>query len=179
VIRGQLGEELVVGDAGRSGELGLRADLCADLFRDPRRGGDAPKVFGDIEIRLVERQWLDDRRVFGEDFANLQRDRLVGVEPRLYEDQVRAFSLGNDRRHRRMHAKCARFVARGRDDAAGQGSADPDRLSAQLRIVALFDRRVERIHVDMDDFARPARLGRAAFRALFGPHSVSLPFIAR
>jgi ketopantoate reductase len=34
---------------------------------------------------------------------NLERDRLIGVEPRLYEDQIRAFPLGRDRRHRGAH----------------------------------------------------------------------------
>ena len=74
-----------------------------------------------------------------------------------------------------MHAELARFVARRRDDAACQGSADRDRLPAQLRIVALFDRCVERIHVDMDDFARPARLGRATYRALITPQFGASP----
>ena len=54
MIRGQLGEKLVVGDARRCGEFGFRADPCADLFRDFRRRNDALEVFGDIEIRLVE-----------------------------------------------------------------------------------------------------------------------------
>jgi hypothetical protein len=27
----------------------------------------------DVEIRLVERQWLDDRRVFGKDIPDLRR----------------------------------------------------------------------------------------------------------
>jgi hypothetical protein len=31
--------------------------------------------------------------------------------------------------------------------------ADRDRLPAKRRIVALFDRRVEGVHVDMDDLA--------------------------
>jgi hypothetical protein len=53
-----------------------------------------------------------------------------------------------------MHAELARFVARGRDHAAFARSADRDRPPAQLRIITLFDRCVERIHVDMDDFAR-------------------------
>jgi len=79
-----------------------------------------------------------------------------------------------------MHAELARFVARGRDDAAFPRSADRDRLPAQLRIVALFDRCVERIHVDMDDLARSCgRLGRRAVRALFGPHFSPLPIPVR
>src|SRR6267143_475816 len=69
-----------------------------------------------------------------------------------------------------MHAELPRFVACGRNDASFARSADRDRLPAQLRIVTLFDRCVERIHVDMNDFARPARLGRGFLRALFGPH---------
>jgi hypothetical protein len=44
------------------------------------------------------------------------------------------------------------------DDAALPRSEDPDRLPAQFRIAALFNGCVERIHVDMDDFARANRL---------------------
>jgi hypothetical protein len=32
-------------------------------------------------------------------------------------------------------------------------AADGNRFASKLRIVALFDRRIEGIHVDMDDFA--------------------------
>ena len=50
------------------------------------------------------------------------------------------------------HAERARLVARGGDDAAPVGaSADRDRLPAQRRIVALLDRRVEGVHVDVHD----------------------------
>ena len=53
-----------------------------------------------------------------------------------------------------MHAEPARLVACGRDDAAAIGpAADGDRLAAQRRIVALFNRRVERVHVDVEDAA--------------------------
>ena len=74
-----------------------------------------------------------------------------------------------------MHAELPRFVARGCDDAAFAGSADRDRLPAQFRIVTLFDRCIERIHIDMDDFARSGRLVRNSFRALFPYHLNPLP----
>ncbi len=46
----------------------------------------------------------------------------------------------------------ARFVARGgHDPALVRIAADRDRPAAQRRVVALFDRRVERVHVDVDD----------------------------
>jgi hypothetical protein len=61
------------------------------------------------------------------------------------------------------------FVAR-RDDPALPPSADSDRLPARLRIIVLFNRCVECIHVDMYDFAPRTRLGLSAFHALFDPH---------
>src|SRR5436189_4230962 len=77
-----------------------------------------------------------------------------------------------------MHTELARFVARGRDAAAFARSAHRYRLPTQLRTVTLFDGCVERIHIDMDDFARPACLGRGFFRALFHPHvNPSLPIV--
>src|SRR6266851_7831696 len=95
--------------------------------------------------------------------TDLERDRLVGVKSRLYENQIWAFPLGGERRHRRTHAELACFVAGGGDDTAGPRSADCDRLAAQIGVVALFDRCVKGIHVDMDDLARSAPLGRGAF----------------
>jgi hypothetical protein len=59
-----------------------------------------------------------------------------------------------------MNPERAGFVTCRRDDAAFARSADRDRLAAQLGIIALFHRRVERVHIDMDDFTagnRPAR----------------------
>jgi hypothetical protein len=58
-----------------------------------------------------------------------------------------------------MNPERAGFVACRRDDAAFARSADRDRLAAQLGIITLFDRRVERVHVDMDDFAAAAAPG--------------------
>ena len=52
---GQLGEKLVVGDAGRSGEFGFGEDPCANFFREQCRRFDSFEIFGDVEIRLVER----------------------------------------------------------------------------------------------------------------------------
>ena len=54
VIRSKLREELVVGDASRSCELGFGSDPCPDFFRDLCCRADALGVFGDVEIRLIE-----------------------------------------------------------------------------------------------------------------------------
>ena len=110
------------------------------------------QVFGHVKIGLVQRQRLDDRRVLGEDLADLLGDRLVDLEARLHEDQVRTLPLRGHRRHGRPDAELAGFVARRRHDAPLAGSADGDRLAAEIRIVPLLDRRVEGVHVDVDNF---------------------------
>jgi hypothetical protein len=101
--------------------------------------------------------------VLGEDIANLSADRLVDFEAWLDEDQVRTLSFRGDRRHSRANAVLASFVARGGDDAALGRTAHCHRLAAQVRIIALLDRRVKGIHVDMDDLA-VSRRRKADFR---------------
>jgi hypothetical protein len=90
--------------------------------------------------------------------SDLEVDRLAGVNAWRYENQVRAFSLGRGRRHCRVHPEFPDFVAGHRDAVAGLHSANGDRRAAQLRIIPLFDRSIERIHADMDDFAGSVRL---------------------
>ena len=56
------------------------------------------------------------------------------------------------RRHRRAHAEGARLVARRRDHAApGSRPADRHRAPRERRVVADLDRRVEGVHVDVQD----------------------------
>ena len=153
LVAGKLGEELVVGDPGRGGEAGLGADPGADLLGDDGGDADPLQVLGDVEIGLVERERLDQLRIVGEDRADLLGDGAIGIEARLDEDEPGAAALRARRGHGRADAIVARLVAR-RSDHAAHSAADRDRLAAQRRIVALLDRGVEGVHVDMDDLAR-------------------------
>ena len=92
--------------------------------------------------------------------SDLLRDRLVDLEAGLHEDQVRALPLGGHGRHGGPHAELAGFVAGCSHDAALTGSADGNRLAAEIRIVPLFDRRVEGVHIDVDDLALAAFVHR-------------------
>src|ERR1700730_13758486 len=98
------------------------------------------------------------------DGADLLGDRLVDLEARLDKDQIWTLPLRGDRRHRRAHTELARLIACRRDDAALPRSTHGDRLAAQFRVVALFDRRVERIHVDVDDLPAARRTDRGLIR---------------
>jgi hypothetical protein len=103
----------------------------------------------------LERQRFDDLGMFGEDPANLQRDFPIDVETRFHESQLGALTT------RGADAELPRFIACGRHDATFAGASDGDRFAAQIRVVALFDGRVKRIHVDMNDLSLPCGQGAA------------------
>ena len=149
VIGGELSQKLVVRDAGGRIQAGDVLDLGADGQRDVACERNPLQVFGDVEVSLVERQWFYDRRVLGENLADLLGDRLVDLEARLYEDKVWTLSFGRHRRHGRSDAELTGLVARGRHDAALAGSADGDRLAAKVGIVPLFHGCIEGVHVDV------------------------------
>lgn len=98
--------------------------------------------------------------MFGEHVADLTRDPAVDVEAGRHEDQFGAFAFCRHRRHGGVNAVGAGLVACSRHHPAGGRSADCKRFAAEFWVVALFDRRVECIHVDMDDLAPVS----AAFR---------------
>jgi len=98
VIGGEFRQKLVVGDSGRGVEASLGLDRLADPERDIPRQRDALQVLGDVEIGFVEGERLDDRRVFGEDVADLAADCLVNLETRFDEDQIGTLSFRRDRR---------------------------------------------------------------------------------
>ena len=64
---------------------------------------------------------------------------------------MRARAAGTRGRHRRVHAELPGFVARRAYDTAVPGAADDDGLTDEVGIVELFDRRVERVQVDVQD----------------------------
>ncbi len=153
MVGGQLGEKLVVRNAGRRGQAGLVEDAGADFRRRRGRRGNASEIFGNVEIGFVERERLDERRVVREDRTDLLRNGSIDIEPWRHEQKVRAFAQRRARRHRRAHAEGARLVARRGDNPALCRIADRDRAAPRGRIIALLDRRVEGVHIDVDDLA--------------------------
>ena len=92
--------------------------------------------------------------------AHLLRDRFVDPEAWFHEDQVHTLPLAVTEGRGRSDAEFAGFVAGGGHEARVRaGSADRDRLAALIRIVALFDRSVERVHINVNDFPLASVLG--------------------
>ena len=133
-------------------------DLVAHpLLQAPghRRGQRlAPGVPGDVQIRLVEREGLDegrDRPVHVEDAG---RDLPIAGEIGRHDGQARAQAHRPRHRNRRAHPELPGLVARGGDHPAPvRPPPDRHRPAAQRRVVALLHRCVERIHVEVEDAA--------------------------
>src|SRR5438270_9917745 len=139
----------------------LRPNLSANRARYLRGGRQSGLVFCDVEVRFVKRQRLDQIGMAPEDFARLTRHVSVAGEIRRQEHRIGTETFRSNSRHRRTHAKLSCFVGGGANDRAIP--APRDRLAPQLRIVALLDGRIKRVHVDMNDLA-PRRSCRFAHR---------------
>ena len=112
-------------------------------------------MVGHIEVRFVERERFHERREAEKDFANNGGFFSVNIEPRRKDDEVWAALQGHEGRHRRAHTELARFVVAGRQHSTPVSrTTDADGFAFQRRLIAHLDRRVEAIHVEMDDRAR-------------------------
>ena len=157
VVRGQLGQELVVGNTGGCGQPCLRPNAGPDVPGDLGHRSDALQVFCDVEICLVQRQWLDDRGMLGTNLPYLERDGLVDVEAGPDEHELGTPTAGGDARHGRADAEPPRLVACRRYHTAFARPANGDGLAAERRVIPLLHRRVEGVHVDVDDLTRGSR----------------------
>ena len=108
---------------------------------------------GHVEKGFIEGQPLNERRHLVEDGEYLAGYFLVTCHARPDADRMRAQPQGRAHGHGRVHAELSNFVAGGRYDSAAVDSADDDRLAGGLGIVALFNRCIERIHVNMKNSA--------------------------
>ena len=148
----QLGEELVAREADGHGDADLALHAGGDqrqCFGGRRRLGAV--VVGEVEIGFVERDRLDDGGGRSEDGADVGADALVLGHVRGDDGGVRAQLERLEHRHGGATAEFPRDVAGGGDHAAAPGVADDQRLLCQLRPIALLDRGVERIAVDVRD----------------------------
>ena len=129
-LTGDLGQQAVLGDADRTGQT----EVLADLGGDPphrRLGSEEP---GQVEVGLVEPDNLDRLRIGAQDRHHLPRCLAVGVEIRRQVDRIGQPPPRNGSRHRRVDpGQLARLIAGGRHHRPRPGAADNDRLSPQLR----------------------------------------------
>jgi hypothetical protein len=111
------------------------------------------QILGHVQIGFIERERFYERGEIGKDGVDLARDRAVNLEAWWHEHQFGTLSRGRRRRHGRVHTVGPGLVARCGHDASFGTVANRDRAAPKVRVVALFNRRIERVHVDVDDLA--------------------------
>src|SRR3989442_6491418 len=155
-LGGHLGDELVRGQPRRCRQAGLGPDPSLDQADRVERAAEERLGPAEINEGLVDRYGFYQRRKVDEDAHDLNRNALVFPHVHRQEGGVRAEPRRAADRHRRADAEPARLIgSRGDDAAAGRAGAHDDREAAQLRAIALLDRRIERVHVHVRD--RPRR----------------------
>ncbi len=115
VVAGQLGQQLVGGDADGGGQAGLGPDPGPDGGADLGAGAEQPDGAGDVEEGLVEGDRLDER---GEG-ARRSRARPGSWRRRASKRGGSTIGLGAEppgpaHRHGRVHAEAAGLVGGGR-----------------------------------------------------------------
>src|SRR5690625_4984662 len=112
VVGGNLGQQLVVGQAHGCRQAGLRGDLALELqpgLKNPDGIGTGQP--GDIDKSLIQAQSFNAVADLGEKCEYLLRHLAVALKAGLDEHARRAQSAGPGRRHGRMHSILPRFVA--------------------------------------------------------------------
>src|SRR5260370_39766677 len=88
-----------------------------------------------------------------EDFSRPSGCLFVTHEIRRNEDRFWAQPFSTDCWHCRAHTELPRLIRSGAYNRPVAFPSDNNRFAAQMRIVALFDRSVERVHVHMNELS--------------------------
>ena len=142
-------DQLVFGNADRCRQASALVDRLFDALRNVDACPMQCFAGSNIQKRLIERQTFDQRREFPKNLENFCGDLLVSRHSQCHADQVRAAPQCLAHWHCRAHTKLADFVACGGNDSSVAATAHNHRFAAKFRVVALFNRSVERIHIDM------------------------------
>ncbi len=146
-VAGDLGQEFGAGHADADGQPYAFLDRLSQSRGDVDGGASGPPQPADLEKRLVDRETLHQGRGVVEDIEHGPAGLDVGVHAGFDHHRRRAQATGLDAVHGGADTARLGFVTGGHDYAA----ADDDRATAQLRSVALLDRRVERVEVGVQD----------------------------
>jgi hypothetical protein len=106
----------------------------------------------EIEIRLVDRDLLNDRAPAAEHLHHFARNIAVSIVARRNENEARATRACNVHRCCGANAKCTRLIGGGADYATRTFAvSNGNWFAGERRIVANLDRREERVKVDVQN----------------------------
>src|SRR6185437_1165016 len=110
-------------------------------------------ALGGVGVSKDEREALHERGDLVEHAEDLPRDLAVALHARRDADRSGAEAQRGMHGHGRAHTELTDRVAGRGDHSAAAGPPDDHRFADELRVVTLFDRCIERVHVDVQDGA--------------------------
>ena len=114
---------------------------------------DVLLVAGYVQIGFVQRERFDKVGMQPENLVDLPGDLAVKRELRRDKNGMRAQAFGGGDRHGGAQAVFAGFIRGGANHRARAVPRHHNGFAAQLGLFAQFYRCVERVHVNVDDFA--------------------------
>ena len=159
-LGGDLGDQLAAGHPDTEVQAAARLDLVPESEGNRLRRPHQRFLAGQVQVGLVQRDRLDERRVAVEDPEDRLRGLAIGGEVAGHEDRGGAEAAGPAEGHRRPHPEGARLVRGGGHHAAfpgHPGAANNHRLPTKLGAAQLFHRGVEGIEVDVHDHSGHGR----------------------
>ena len=153
-VGGNLREKFVGSYSNRSFEPHLLKDVLFDFLRKNLSFLRAAN-HRDVDKSFVYRKRLDEVAVASQDRHDALRDRAVLLHVSAKINALRTKPISARYGHRGIDSKLPRFIGRGRHHSPprttiGIGPHN-DRLPPNLRMVPLLHRRVERVHIYMQD----------------------------
>src|ERR1700674_3324070 len=110
---------------------------------------------GHVEIGLIYRSHLDQRRKTAEHFVHLPGILAIAVRMSVHKNRLRTEFRRRPQRHGRVHAKLPRRIGSGRDHSPFVPlPAHYHRLAFQRRIKQFLDGHEEGVHIDVKDGAQ-------------------------
>ncbi len=166
LLRGDLGEHLGARESDGAAETRHRVDGRPQPL--PRRAGRGRVVRRppglQVHERLVQAQRFHQGRQPSQQAHHLLAHRAVQGEAGHQIRRVGREPPGLRGGHRRVHPEPPGLVRGGGDHAPGSEAAHHDRLAAQTRFSRLLRRRVEGVHVQVEDGGRGSHTVDAALR---------------
>ena len=152
-IGGELREKLAVAEADRDRDADLALDVAGEARQRhaPRRRRAPPRSRSDRETPRRSTAARPAASAPASARGSPRPTRGIFGHVGRQDDRLRAELQRPRHRHRRAHAEGAGDVAAGRDDAAPPAAADDQRLVGSSGRVALLDRGVEGVAIDMGD----------------------------
>ncbi|MCY1429296.1 hypothetical protein D9M71_452100 [compost metagenome] len=129
-------------------------NTAANILGNQRGAAGELRALRHIQVRLIQRQWLDQLGVVPQNGVYLAGGLLISVHARLDDRQVRAELECMPRRHRRAHAiRPCLIVTGGNHAAMVRRPANSQRFTGECGVVAHFYGGIETIAIDMNDLA--------------------------